>query len=124
MSALTSERSQNFNLFADEKRQLRRRENEQLCVYLFVVLALVISWVLGTYQLSFFWVFVVVFVTFVVWKSKVLSLTEHFLRLSEVIVHRRRALSQHETAEWLNYLINRWYVEHGIHADTHTHTPI
>jgi len=114
MSTISSERSRSDVLFMDERRQLRRRENEQLRVYLFVVAALVTSWLLGLYQFSFFWIFIVVFLTFAVWKSKVLSLTERFLRQYELLLQRKRALSQHETSEWLNFVINRWYVDHGI----------
>jgi len=117
MSTITSEQSRNFDLLANDKRQLRRRENEQLLVYLFVVAALLTSWLLGVYQFSLFWIFVVMFVTFVVWKSKVLSLTEHFLQHCELLLHRRRALSQHETAEWLSFVIDRWYVEYTIHVN-------
>ena len=112
MSAATNKRSGGFNLFVDEERLLQKRQNEQLLIYLFIAAALVASWLLGLYQFSFFWVFVVAFVIFYFWKSKVLSLTEQFLRQCELFIHRKRALSQHETAEWLNYVINRWYVKY------------
>jgi len=115
-TATTSEQSRNFNLLADEKQLLRKWENEQLHVYLFMVVALVTSWLLGIYQFSFFWVYIVIFLTFIVWKSKVLSLTEQFLRHCELLLHRKRALSQHETAEWLNFVINRWYAAYDIQA--------
>jgi len=111
MSADTDKQSSNFNLFADEKQLLQKRQNEQLYVYLFVATALGISWLLGVHQFSFFWVFLVIFVTFVVWKTKVLSLTEYFLQQCEVLLYRKRAVSQHESAEWLNFFINRWYVK-------------
>jgi len=110
MSPVASEQSGDVNLLVDDKCLLRRRQNEQLVVYLFVSAALVTTWFFGLYQLSFFWVFVVTFITFVFWKSRVLSFTEHFLRQSELFMHRKRALSQSETAEWLNFIINRWYV--------------
>lgn len=118
MSTTTNKQSRNFNLLADDKQLLRRRENEQLHVYLFVVVALVASWLLGVYQFSFFWVFIVIFLTFVVWKSKALSVMERFLRQCELHLHRRRVLSQHETAEWLNFVINRWYMLHMILKQT------
>jgi len=111
MSTATNVRSGSFHPFADDKIQLLKRQNEQLCVYLFVAAALVTAWLLGIYNFSFFWVFVIAAVTFFIWQSKVLLLTEYFLRRCEVLVHRRRALCQHETAEWLNFVINRWYAE-------------
>jgi len=110
MSAVSNGESRNINLFSDEKRLVCKRENEQLCVYLFVAAAMGISWILGWFQFSFFWVFVVIFATFFVWKTRVLSLTERYVRQCELHVHRKRALNQHESVEWLNFLINRWYV--------------
>ena len=111
MSPVTCERTGSFDLLADEKRLLQKRQNEQLLIYLFIAAALVTCWLLGMCQFSFFWVFVISFITFYIWKSKVLLLTEQFLRHCEQLVHRKRALSQCETAEWLNYIVNRWYAK-------------
>jgi len=109
MSTVSDKYSTNFNRFADEKLLLRKRQNEQLYVYLFVAGALVVCWLLGLYQFSFVWVFAVIFLTFVMWKIRLLSVTEYFLRQCELRMHQRRALSQSETAEWLNFVIRRWY---------------
>jgi len=110
---LTNSREHNGDggLFVNEKQLLQRRQNEQLLIYLFIAAALVTSWLLGLYQFSFFWVFIVISFTFIFWKNKVLSLTEQFLQQCELFVHRKRALSQYESAEWLNYVINRWYAK-------------
>ena len=77
-------------------------------IYLFVALSIILAWLLGAWGASFAWPFGLVVAVFVVWRGKVLALTAAFLRDKELEVHRRRALRQSETAEWLNFVINRW----------------
>lgn len=95
---------------SDEKKAKAERENQQLVVYLFICLMLILSWLLGTFKISFFWVFGLIGLTFAVWWNKAMSLLEKHLRQQELILHRRRALRQSETTEWFNFLINRWLV--------------
>ena len=94
----------------DELRMLRKRQNEQMVVYLLVCFAIVAAWILGSWQFSFVWTFVIALFTLVIWRSKVLTLTERNLQYRETILHRRRSLRQSESAEWLNFLLNRWSV--------------
>ena len=86
------------------------RENQQLIIYLFVASVLIVAWLLGSLQFSFVWVFFLMALTFMVWWGKVFSLTERYIKEKEILVHRRRALRQSETSEWLNFVINRWLV--------------
>jgi Ca2+-dependent lipid-binding protein len=92
----------------DEKRAQSDCENQQMLIYLFVSLMLIGCWILGLLGASFFWVFGVMVLTFAVWRSKVMVLLERQLKQQELMVHRRRALRQSETTEWLNFIINRW----------------
>lgn len=92
----------------DDKKAQRKRENQQIIIYLFVSIIIIVSWLLGTWNMSFVWAFFLVFVTFLVWRTKVLSLTEEYIHQQEIFIHRKRALRQSETTEWLNFILNRW----------------
>ena len=94
---------------ADSERAAKAaRENQQLIVYLFVASMIVLSWILGSLDCSFLWTFILIVLTFMVWWNKVLALTETYVKEKEVLMHRRRALRQSETAEWLNFVVNCW----------------
>ncbi|CAH1793049.1 unnamed protein product [Owenia fusiformis] len=88
----------------------RRRENQLLFIYIFVGLSLLMAWKLGEYSFSIIWIFGLVGVVFVVWWARVLRLTEEHLKFYEVLLHRKKALGRSESAEWLNFVINRWWV--------------
>lgn len=93
---------------AVEKLAQRKRQNQILIIYIFICCIVVLAWCLGTWQQSFFWVFCLVVVIFFVWKGKVLSLTEQYIKEKTLLMHRKRALRNNETTEWLNFIINRW----------------
>ena len=93
---------------AQEKSARGFRENQQLRIYVFVSAIIMIAWVFGALQLSFTYVFGLVALVFVVWRGKVMSLVEDHILQQETLLHRRRALTHHETTEWLNFIINRW----------------
>lgn len=95
---------------AVEKLAQRKRQNQILIIYIFICCIVVLAWCLGTWQQSFFWVFCLVVVIFFVWKGKVLSLTEQYIKEKTLLMHRKRALRNNETTEWLNFIINRWWV--------------
>ena len=94
----------------EERKAKSERENQQLLVYLFVCVMLLVAWLLGSCGASFFWVFFLIALTFAVWWNKVMGLLDRHLREQELVLHRRRALRQSETSEWLNFIINRWSV--------------
>ena len=91
-----------------DKRAQAARENQQILIYIYVSIVIVIAWILGTFQVSFLWIFFLIVLTFGVWWGKVLYLTEEHIKNKEIQVHRKRALRQSETAEWMNFIINRW----------------
>ena len=98
-----------FNYF-QEKQAKSSRDNQQILLYLFVAFTMILTWGLGLMEFSFMWTFALIVLTFFVWHSKVMKLVEEHLRYKEVQLHRKRALRHGETAEWLNLVINRWYV--------------
>lgn len=91
-----------------EKLAKTGRENQQILLYIFVSAVIAISYTLGNFDFSFLWVFILIIITFLIWWSKVIALTEDHIRYQEVILHRKRALRHSETTEWLNFIINRW----------------
>lgn len=91
-----------------DKQAKATRENQQLVVYIFVSFIIALAWIMGTFELSFIWVFMLIVLVFAVWWGKVMTMTEKHIKLKEMIMHRKRALRQSETAEWLNFIINRW----------------
>jgi Ca2+-dependent lipid-binding protein len=90
------------------QREKRGTVNELMRVYLLVVAIVSCSWLLGSLSFSFLWVFILSAALFVVWKSKVTSIVRRHVAYQEEIIHRKRALNQSETAEWFNFLMNRW----------------
>ena len=91
-----------------DKQDLNQRTNQQMLVYLLVACVIISAWALGTLGCSFIWIFCLLFVTFWIWYKKVTSIVEKALRKKETLLLRRRNLRQSETAEWLNFILNRW----------------
>ena len=91
-----------------DKQDLNQRTNQQMLVYLLVACVIIGAWALGTLGCSFIWIFCLLFVTFWIWYKKVTSIVEKALRKKETLLLRRRNLRQSETAEWLNFILNRW----------------
>ncbi|XP_052057686.1 uncharacterized protein LOC127698326 isoform X4 [Mytilus californianus] len=86
-----------------------------LGVYILVCFVVSASWAIGHYQCSFLWVFLLISGLFVLWKTKLTNIVQNRMYQEELRIHRKRALRQSETAEWLNFIINRWWV---FNADT------
>ena len=94
----------------EENAAQMKRTNQQMVVYLFFCFVIIASWLLGMYGFSFFWIFLLLGAAFWVWYRKATSLLEQALKEKEVVLMRRRNLRQSETAEWLNFILNRWFV--------------
>lgn len=90
--------------------QLKKRQNELMRMYLVVLSMLLVSYVFGLLGFSLAWVVIIAFITFLVWKKRVIRMNEEFLREQEFYIHRKRTLKQNETCEWLNLIVNRWFV--------------
>ncbi|XP_046355848.2 uncharacterized protein PYUK71.03c-like isoform X2 [Haliotis rufescens] len=79
-------------------------------MYILVAALVAIAWGLGCYGCSFLWVFFLVSCLFVIWRAKISRIIKRHLDFEEATLHRKRALRQSETVEWLNFLLNRWWV--------------
>ena len=74
----------------------------------FVSVSVVCSWLLGYTGLSLAWLLLLLALVAAVWKASLVTLVDSAISYETLRVRRRRALSQDETAEWFNFLFNRW----------------
>ncbi|XP_025104942.1 tricalbin-3-like isoform X2 [Pomacea canaliculata] len=79
-------------------------------MYLLVAGAVSLSWLVGYLDFSYVWSFLLTAALFVIWKAKIKKIIKQYLNIEEADLYRRRAFRQNETAEWLNFLLNRWWV--------------
>jgi Ca2+-dependent lipid-binding protein len=109
-SSSQTEAAVRTNVSLDERRMLQKLQNEQIIVYLIICIVIVIAWILGSWHFSFVWIVGIAFITLIIWCNKVVKLTERNLQYREAALHRRQSLRESESAEWLNFLLNRWSV--------------
>ncbi|XP_035679884.1 uncharacterized protein PYUK71.03c-like isoform X8 [Branchiostoma floridae] len=86
------------------------RQTQQLLVCVFTCCVVVAAWLLGSMGVSVAWLGGLCLLLLLVWRGKVQQIVEEAVREEELRVHRKRALRQSETAEWLNFILNRWWV--------------
>ncbi|XP_055878797.1 uncharacterized protein LOC106052623 isoform X3 [Biomphalaria glabrata] len=79
-------------------------------MYILVAATVALAWLLGYFDFSFLWVFISIAVLFVVWRAKISKIISQHLSNEEAVLYRKRAFRQNETAEWFNFLLNRWWV--------------
>ncbi|XP_060558293.1 uncharacterized protein LOC132718594 [Ruditapes philippinarum] len=84
--------------------------NQLMGLYIIVAFLLALSWFLGSMSCSFLWIFGIIFGLFIVWRTRLQEILERTLDWHKEHHNRKRALRQEETAEWLNFIINRWWV--------------
>lgn len=87
----------------------KEREDTQLRLSLFVCAVIVLTWFLGAFGFSFVWVVFIIPLIFTVWYRKNCRVLDGRVREAEIKVHRRKALRDEETVEWLNFVLNRWW---------------
>ncbi|KAJ4435224.1 hypothetical protein ANN_23802 [Periplaneta americana] len=85
-----------------------QRDAQLSWTLIFVAASVVCSWLLGTTGLSMAWLLLLLALVAAVWKASLVRLVEAAINYETLRVRRRRALSQDETAEWFNFLVNRW----------------
>ena len=87
-------------------------ENSQVVgltgIFLLVSIVVSISWLIGCLSFSFVWVLILIACLFMVWKSKISRIVKHHLNVKETVLYRKRAFRHNESAEWLNFVLNRW----------------
>lgn len=92
-----------------EAQAKKERDDTQLRLSLFVCAVVVLTWLLGAYGFSFVWAGFIIPLIFTVWYRKNCRILDARVREAEIKVHRRKALRDEETVEWLNFVLNRWW---------------
>lgn len=77
-------------------------------LYFLVVVVILTAWALGCFQMAFYWTFLLCGFIFVVWRTKLRQILRNKIFAVECLIHRKRALRQNESSEWLNFILNRW----------------
>lgn len=98
-----------------EAHKMRAEESQKavtsfMGMYLIVAFVVAFSWLLGYFDFSFLWVFISIASLFIIWKAKIGKVIAQHLSNEEATLYRKRAFRQNETAEWFNFLLNRWSV--------------
>lgn len=86
----------------------RQRQDTQFRLSLFVIGLISLSWFLGAFGFSYLWCFFLIPLYFTVWYRKNSKIIDERVREAELYVHRKKALRNEESTEWLNFILNRW----------------
>ncbi|XP_046860503.1 uncharacterized protein PYUK71.03c-like isoform X2 [Xenia sp. Carnegie-2017] len=71
---------------------------------------LILAWIFGSFGIGFIWLIPFLFLVFTWWNRTSAHVLKTSMRFAEMQAHRERAFQNAETAEWLNFVINRWCV--------------
>lgn len=85
-----------------------QRDAEAIRGALYLGMALIIAWIIGTVGLSLAWLVLVLALAATIIKARISRLLESTVQRELARLRRRRALYKDETAEWLSLLLNRW----------------
>ena len=90
-----------------EHQKLRRADNYQRLIISVLILTFV-AWILGKQDVSIIWIFCLLLWMFFWWKNTASKVIELAAKEAEIDERRKKALTNYETVEWLNFLLNRW----------------
>ncbi|PAA65306.1 hypothetical protein BOX15_Mlig019212g2 [Macrostomum lignano] len=82
---------------------------QMLLMYLIVAASVLLAYGLGCLGFSGAWPTLLLAVLFHLWRVRVARLTQVAVQRAALLATRRRAMSGAESAEWLNFLVNRWW---------------
>lgn len=95
-------------LGAEENRQTPHCANQHQRLVLSMLIFTIIAWLLGKTDVSILWIFALLAWIFFWWNNTATKVIDLAAKQAEIDKRREKALSDAETAEWLNFLINRW----------------
>ncbi|PFX19516.1 Synaptotagmin-4 [Stylophora pistillata] len=95
---------------AKEGKQAISRANQHQKLVISVLLFTIIAWLVGKADISIFWIFTLALWILFWWNNAAAQVIDSAVKEAEIDKRRQKALSNGETAEWLNFLINRWFV--------------
>lgn len=93
---------------AEELRRRQHRADQHQRLLLSMLIFTVIAWLLGKTDVSILWIFFLLAWIFFWWKNSATKVIDLAAKQAEIDKRRENALSNAETAEWLNFMINRW----------------
>ena len=93
---------------AEQERRTLHHSNQLQRLIISLLIFTIIAWLFGWYDVSLVWVFALLAWIFLWWKNTVTRVIDLAAKEAEIDKRRQRALCSAETAEWLNFLINRW----------------
>ena len=73
-------------------------------------IVILISYICGYFQFSILAPLLICLYAIWIWNIKVNRIQNWFYSEHEAREQRKRAFYQSETVEWLNFLLNRWYI--------------
>lgn len=76
----------------------------------FVASTILMAWFLGAFGFSVAWVLILIASIHVLWWSSVVRLIEESIQYERLKVRRQKAVQHDESAEWLNFIVNRWLI--------------
>lgn len=68
----------------------------------------ILAWIFGRFGLGLVWLVPFLVLVFSWWNRTSSEILETTSRLADIQAHRERAFKNAETAEWLNFIVNRW----------------
>lgn len=94
--------------YTEEQRQREHRADQHQRLLLSMLIFTAIAWLLGKTDVSILWIFSLLAWIFFWWKNTATKVIDLAAKQAEIDKRREKALSNAETAEWLNFIINRW----------------
>lgn len=93
---------------AEDQRRRQHRADQHQRLLLSMLIFTVIAWLLGKTDVSISWIFFLFAWIFFWWKNTATKVIDLAAKQAEIDKRREKALSNAETTEWLNFMINRW----------------
>lgn len=93
---------------AEEQRRREHRADQHQRLIISMLIFTIIAWLLGKADVSVLWIFFLLAWIFFWWKNTATKVIDLAAKQAEIDKRREKALSNAETAEWLNFVINRW----------------
>ena len=84
------------------------RQYQQQRLIIWLLIFTVLAWVLGRCEVGFLWIFLLLVWMILWWNNNAARIIEIAAEEVENDLRRKKAQTNSETAEWLNFLLNRW----------------
>lgn len=92
-----------------DQRTLHRADQQKRLIISLLIFT-ILAWVLGRIEASIVWIFALLVWIFLWWNNNATRIIELAVEEAENDTRKQRALKNAETAEWVNFLLNRWLV--------------